>query len=254
MVIRFNKPIGLAALLIVLVTAMWLVMDQGPKPVSNGNDSPQAAAPAAATVSTDDAAASVGATKHDMLLVDTQPTSTPSAATGASAIDPMPSAQTTNPVDRPPLHLSPIAQLWLERDGITAEDIRTTVEKLRREGVPEHVLQDPDMVRQRLPRRNVHAVRVGELTLPETAAAGQPVPFSLSGALPDPSYSFTHFDVVREDDRIVIRPLGQTSGDPAPGIEVPVLLEGSLPPLPPGQYRVEYPGMAPDQPRLITIQ
>lgn len=154
----------------------------------------------------------------------------------------------------PPLHLSPIAKYWLDQEGITSEDIRLTVEKLRREGVPEHVLRDPGMVRQRLPRRNVHAVRVGTLQLPTSAPADEPVPFTLSGALPDPSYAFTHFDIQREDDRIVIRPLGQTSGDPAPGIEVPVELSGTLPTLPPGSYRVEYPGMPSEQPLLITIE
>jgi hypothetical protein len=195
----------------------------------------------------------------DVASITTLPSAHETNNAPASAIpasvnsDPKNTANAAPDVISVPLHESPIAAMWLREDGVTADDIRQTVERLRRQGVPERVLNDPGMVRQYLPRRNVHAVHVGVLDIPERAPSGQAVPFSLSGALPDASYAFTHFDVVREDNRILIRPLGKTSGEAAPGVEIPVNLRGEIEPLPPGVYQIVYPGMPPDNLHLLTI-
>jgi hypothetical protein len=152
------------------------------------------------------------------------------------------------------LDASPVAAYWLEQYGITAEDIRQTLERLRAEGVPEHILRDAGAVFVRLPRRNVHAVTIGTLELPAAVVAGEPVPYRLTGRLPDASHTFTHLAATRIDDRILLQPLGTRSGDPAPGIEVPVELDGELEPLPPGRYRIEYPGQPATEERYLLVE
>ncbi len=171
------------------------------------------------------------------------PASAPAPATPGAAID--------QPVS---LEASPVAAYWREQYGITAEDIRQTLDRLRAEGVPEHILRDAGAVFVRLPRRDVHAVTIGTLELPATAISGEPVPYRLTGRLPDASHAFTHMKVTRTEDRIVLQPLGTRSGEPAPGIEVPVELDGELEPLPAGRYRIEYPGQSPTEERLLLVE
>ena len=149
-------------------------------------------------------------------------------------------------VDRTPLAESPVAARWKTEMGTTVEDIHVVQSRLRREGFPEEALDDPRLVRQFLPRRHVASVNIHSVEIPERAPSGQPVPFRLSGALPDRSFEFTRFDISRQDDLIRIRPMGNSSGDVVPGVEVPIELDGELAPLSPGVYRIEFPDLGPD--------
>lgn len=182
------------------------------------------------------------------------PIAQPAVAPATIAPVGSPAASSTPPVAPITLDVSPIADYWREQYGITAEDIRQTLERLRAEGVPEHILRDAGAVFVRLPRRNVHAVTIGTLDLPVTATAGEPVPYRLTGRLPDASHAFTHILVTQFDDRLVLQPLGTRSGEPAPGIEVPVELDGALDPLPAGRYRIEYPGQPANEERFLTVE
>jgi hypothetical protein len=116
---------------------------------------------------------------------------------------------------------------------------------LRLQGYPPHRLDDPGLVRPLLPRRDIVSVNVTNFTVAESASAGTPVPFRLSGVMPDASFSFTRFDIEREGGIIRIRPIGTSSGAVTPGVEIPVDLEGALEPLPPGFYRIEFPELGP---------
>lgn len=191
------------------------------------------------------------------------PTPTPASVQAPSALTPTPAvvpspvlpAGANTPSAPPvPLDASPVAAYWQEQYGITAEDIRQTLDRLRAEGVPDHILRDAGAVFVHLPRRNIHAVTIGTLDLPATATAGEPVPYRLTGRLPDASHAFTHLQVTRIDDRLVLQPLGTRSGEPAPGIEVPVELDGALDPLPAGRYRIEYPGQPDTEERFLTVE
>jgi len=144
-----------------------------------------------------------------------------------------------------PLTQSPVARKWLEEEGITSDDIEVAQERLRLQGYPPNRLDDPGLVRPLLPRRDIVAVNVTNFTMAERASAGSPVPFRLSGVMPDASFSFTRFDIDREGEMIRIRPIGNSSGAIMPGVEIPVDLEGTLEPLPPGTYRIEFPELGP---------
>lgn len=144
-----------------------------------------------------------------------------------------------------PLIDSPVADMWIKEHGVTREDIRVAQDRLRRGGFPDRMVEDPGLVSQFLPRRNVAAVNVRSLTIQGKARSGEPIPFTVEGALPDPSFEFTHFSITREGSVIRIRPIGNSSGDAVPGVEVPVQLKGSLDPLPPGVYHIEFPELGP---------
>lgn len=144
-----------------------------------------------------------------------------------------------------PLIDSPVAERWQREEGITREDIEMAQHRLRKGGFPENMVNDPSMVRQFLPRRNINAVNVNGLTIAAKARAGEPIPFTLDGAYPDPSFEFTRFVITRENNLIRIRPIGNSSGDAVPGLEVPVTLQGEIDPLPPGTYHIEFPERGP---------
>lgn len=169
--------------------------------------------------------------------------------TGAAVSASAPTATLLPPSDPAaglvPLAESPVAEKWLAEEGITADDIRVAQGRLRENGFPAHMIDDPGLVRQFLPRRNVASVNIHRLAIPGRARTGERIPFTVHGALPDPSFEFTRFEITRQDQQIRIRPVGNTSGNAVPGLEIPVALKGELDPLPPGTYHVEFPELGP---------
>ncbi len=153
-----------------------------------------------------------------------------------------------------PLKDSPVARKWRQSEGVTVEDIETAQQRMRNRGFPEARLDDPGLVRQFLPRRNIVAVNVTDISISERAVSGSPVPFRISGVYPDASYRFSHFDMIRDGEVIRIRPIGESSGDVTPGMEIPVSFDGALDPLPPGEYIVEFPEAGPTGTRRLVIE
>ncbi len=141
---------------------------------------------------------------------------------------------------------APIVAKWKAEYGISEADIRLAQDRLQARGFPAAALNDPALVFQFMPRRLVPALRPDELFFPEQASAGAEIPFRIKGALPDASVTFTAFDVALVGREIRIRPVGKTSGEPAPGIEIPFETAGAVPPLSAGVYRVIWPDF-PDQ-------
>ena len=184
------------------------------------------------------------------------PVSAP-AASGTVSAPSLSTAPTPAPFVPPgyvPLSRSPVAKKWLEEEGITAEDIEVAQDRLRAQGFPAHRLDDPGLVRPFLPRRNVVSVHVKSFEIAERAPAGETVPFRLGGVYPDASFQFVRFEVDVQGEVIRIRPIGHSSGEVAPGVEIPVNLEGALNPLPPGTYRIEFPELGPHGSHTLVIE
>jgi hypothetical protein len=185
------------------------------------------------------------------------PSLAPAVLTQISVTSPAAVSSTNQPAlpDRSEIFMdSPIARKWMTEEGVTAVDIQNALNRVRAQGYPERMMADPGIVRQFLPRRNIVSVNVDSFDIADHAPAGQPVPFQLNGALPDPSFQFTRFEITRKEDVIRIRPLGNTSGAVVPGVEVPVKLEGALDPLPPGTYRIDFSGSGPEGYHHLVIE
>jgi len=144
-----------------------------------------------------------------------------------------------------PLIESPVAKNWMRNEGYSREDIAMAQNRLRKGGFPEHMVNDPNLVRQFLPHRNVNSVHVKGLNIAGKVRSGQPIPFTLDGAYPDASFEFSRFVITRENNVISIRPIGNSSGEPVPGLEIPVTLKGEIEPLEPGIYLIEFPELGP---------
>jgi hypothetical protein len=183
--------------------------------------------------------------------VETMP-DTPILVEQEPAVDPVaetPPAPLAPPVILPPSESkfdSAIAQKWLTEEGYTAQDIAEAQALMRREGIPEDRINDPDLVRRNLLPRVVTSVQISQLVVPEKAAAGAPIRFLLKGAVPAPEFNFVRFDIIRQGEVIRIRALGHSpafADDPdgsSPAM-LPVSLEGEIDPLPPGNYRIIIP-------------
>ncbi|HMP90090.1 MAG TPA: hypothetical protein PJ991_07805 [Kiritimatiellia bacterium] len=141
---------------------------------------------------------------------------------------------------------SPVAAHWAQTMGTTIADIEIAQVRMKEGGFSGSLLDDPTLVRQFLPRRNVSAVNIHAIKIAERASHGQPVPFTLAGALPDASFQFTRFEITRKDDVIRIVAIGDSTGEVVPGVEIPIELEGEIDPLPPGTYLIEFPGLDPE--------
>jgi len=144
-----------------------------------------------------------------------------------------------------PLIESAVAKNWMRNEGYSKEDIATAQNRLRKGGFPDHMVNDPNLVRQFLPHRNVNSVLVKGLNIAGKVRAGEPIPFTLDGAYPDASFEFSRFVITRENNVISIRPIGNSSGEPVPGLEIPVSLKGEIEPLPPGVYHIDFPELGP---------
>lgn len=147
---------------------------------------------------------------------------------------------------------APIVAKWKAEYGISEADIRLAQDRLQARGFPAAALNDPALVFQFMPRRLVPALRPDEIFFPKQASAGAEIPFRIKGALPDASVTFTAFEVALDGWEIRIRPVGKTSGEPAPGIELPFETAGAVPPLSAGVYRVIWPDF-PDQQEVDLV-
>jgi len=170
-------------------------------------------------------------------------------ATAVLADDPVTSIQPAVSINNFPgftsLLKSPVAINWMRNEGYTLMDIEAAQNRLRKGGFPDHMVNDPNLVRQFLPRRNVNSVDVKGLTITGKARSGEPIPFTLDGAFPDASFEFSRFVITRELNSILIRPIGNSSGESVPGPEIPVTLKGEIDALPPGIYHIEFPELGP---------
>jgi len=204
----------------------------------------------------DDTPATASAAKMieeaDASDLEEQAAAPPSATSATPPVNPVTNTAVILP-GYVPLSESPVAKKWRDEEGITAEDIELAQQRVRTQGYPARFLDDPELVRSFLPRRDVVAVNVTAYSIPDRAPANLSVPFRVSGVYPDASYTFTRFEIERQQDTIRIRPIGDSSGEVMPGVEVPVDLDGSLDPLPPGTYRIEFPELGPEGQHTLVI-
>ncbi|HMP72500.1 MAG TPA: hypothetical protein PKE55_04480 [Kiritimatiellia bacterium] len=141
-----------------------------------------------------------------------------------------------------PLLASEVAARWMELEGYTREDIEEAQDHLRAQGMSDGEVEDPGNVRRLLPPRHVSSLVPTGLVISDRAAAGEPIPFVLEGRMPDPSFTFTRFVIQQQGPVILVRANGHSDGHMVAAFEGegdPLLLEGELPPLEPGAYRVE---------------
>lgn len=155
-----------------------------------------------------------------------------------------------------PLVDSPIVQQWMELEGYTRQDILDAQEFLRNDGYSPEEVEDPGNVRRHLPPRHVSSVIPTSLVVPDRAVEGEPISFVLEGRVPDPSFTFTRFIIQQQGPVLLIRANGHSDGHMVAAYEgetEAILLPGELPPLPPGDYRVEILELGPHGSFPLTV-
>jgi hypothetical protein len=147
--------------------------------------------------------------------------------------------------DMTPFMKSEIAGKWIREMGYSLEDIAAAQQKIRDEGYGPEVVNDPGIIQRKLPPRHILNVSTEEILVPPEIKAGQPIPFTLKGTAPSPTFSFTHFDVLVQGEIIRIRAIGNSDADNEAGPGDGVLLDGQIDPLPPGNYEIVVPELGP---------
>lgn len=165
---------------------------------------------------------------------------------------PAPSAGSLEPArpaaDRPPLVDSPVAERWYEESGYTREDVLEAQAHLREQGYSPDQVEDPGNVRKVMPPRHASSLMPVRLEVPARARAGEPIPIRMEGRKPDPSFTFRRFSVLQQESLIRLRAVGHSDGLIAAqheGAGETIAVDGELPPLSPGTYRVEIPELGP---------
>jgi hypothetical protein len=155
-----------------------------------------------------------------------------------------------------PLIDSPIVEQWMELEGYTRQEILDAQDWLRRDGYSPKEVEDPGNVRRHLPPRHVSSLVPTGLVVPDRAVEGEPITFVLEGRKPDPSFTFTRFIIQQQGPVILIRANGHSDGHMVAAFEgeaESVLLPGEIPPLPPGDYRVEILELGPHGSFPLTV-
>jgi len=147
--------------------------------------------------------------------------------------------------DMTPFMKSEIADKWIREMGYSLEDIAAAQKKIMDEGYGPEVVNDPGTIQRKLQPRHILNVSTEEILVPPEAKAGQPIPFTLKGTAPSPTFSFTHFDVLVQGEIIRIRAIGNSDADNEAGPGDGVLLDGQIDPLPPGNYEIVVPELGP---------
>jgi hypothetical protein len=149
------------------------------------------------------------------------------------------------PDDQTPFLASGLAAQWKRELGYTDEDFVRAQRAMRAEGLTDPVLNDPGVVLRRLPSRHAGGVSITSIDLPRPIPAGQPIPIRITGTAPSPSFRFTHLDTLVQGEVIRIQARGHAEGETEAGPGGPMVIEESLPALPPGNYRIEVPSLGP---------
>ncbi|HMO03566.1 MAG TPA: hypothetical protein PKC67_04060 [Kiritimatiellia bacterium] len=182
-------------------------------------------------------------------VATTQP-ATPAGNGGASpAID----AVTAAPVladeiseaEMTPFLRSEIAAKWQEELGYTMAQMLEAQQKIRAQRYPEETVNDPGTIMRHLPPRHQGQVSIRSVRVDEVVQAGQPVRFSIEGTAPSPSFTFTRFDINVQPPVVRIRARGHAEGETDAGPGGTVRLDGTIDPLPPGDYRIEIAELGP---------
>lgn len=155
--------------------------------------------------------------------------------------------------DMTPLLRSEIADKWISELGYFQAEIVEAQKEIRAKGYPEESVNDPGIVMRHLPPRHLGSVSIEDISVPADAKAGRPIPFTIRGTAPSPSFNFTHFDVLIQGDVIRIRARGNSDSDTEAGTGSAVTLQGRIDPLPPGTYRVEIPELGPNGSHQIVV-
>lgn len=172
-----------------------------------------------------------------------------------AAPQPKPSEAPTM-IDRTPtpFSTSAIAQQWMEEEGYTLDEILLAQQKAREAGLSENLLNDPGVVRRHLPTHYMGPVQIDEVLLPATTKAGSPVPFTVRGRTPGQGFEFLRFNTTIQGSVIRINGLGFTR-DPTEGVMTDTAeLQGEIPPLPPGEYKVFIAELGPNGTFPFTVE
>jgi len=146
-----------------------------------------------------------------------------------------------------------IAREWVGQ-GVTVDDVHTALDQMRTDGATEGQLKDPGLIGQLLPRRNIEPAYLDDVDMPAEIAAGASVAFVVSANYPDPSYQFTSWEIERKADVIEVRMKGEKRVGNVAAVVVPVELEGALPGLVAGEYKVLFSGLGEPIERSLTVQ
>lgn len=141
--------------------------------------------------------------------------------------------------DLPPFSTtSLVAQTWMREEGYTVEELLQAQQRARESGVSEEVVNDPGVVRRFLPPRYMTTVQIQELVVPETVRAGEPIPFTIRGRIPQEGFEFLRFRSSMQGPIVRLDALGFTRVMTEGALTGTTELQGQLDPLPPGLYRV----------------
>jgi len=147
--------------------------------------------------------------------------------------------------DMTPFLRSEIAEKWQRELGYTKAEIAAAQRDIRAQRYPEETVNDPGVIMRHLPPRHTGQVAIEHVTITPQVKTGEPIPFSVTGTAPSPSFQFTHFDVLVQGEVIRVRARGNADGNTENGKGGPVTLDGTIDPLPPGAYRIEIAELGP---------
>lgn len=146
-----------------------------------------------------------------------------------------------------------IARRWAAQ-GVTDTDIASAIHTLRQRGFEGNSLCDPALVQQFLPARIVRPFYLDSIELPETVAAGQPVPFTVHVNMPSPAYRFDRWEIRVEGSTVIVRPIGTRSADPVAAVVVPAQFTGELPGMEPGERVIRFEAIGEPVERTLRVQ
>lgn len=147
--------------------------------------------------------------------------------------------------DMTPFLRSEIAKKWQRELGYTEAEIAAAQRDIRAQRYPEETVNDPGVIMRHLPPRHIGQVAIERVTIEPQVKTGEPIPFSVSGTAPSPSFQFTHFDILVQGEVIRVRARGNADGNTEDGKGGPVAMNGTIDPLPPGEYRIEIAELGP---------
>lgn len=144
-----------------------------------------------------------------------------------------------------PFLRSEIAAKWQQELGYTMAQMLEAQQKIRAQRYPEETVNDPGTIMRHLPPRHQGQVSIQSVRVDEVVRTGQPVRFSIEGTAPSPSFTFTRFDINVQPPVVRIRARGHAEGETDAGPGGTVRLDGTIDPLPPGDYRIEIAELGP---------
>ncbi|MCB1102488.1 MAG: hypothetical protein KDL10_08990, partial [Kiritimatiellae bacterium] len=163
-------------------------------------------------------------------------------------------APAMNDLTPTPFSTSIVAQKWMEEEGYTMEELLLAQQKARESGLSEDLVNDAGVVRRHLPTHYMGPVQIDEVILPATTKAGASIPFTVRGRTPGEGFEFLRFNTTVQGSVIRINGLGFTR-DPTEGVMTETTeLQGEIPPLPPGEYKVFIAELGPNGTFPFTVE